>query len=189
MAILAVSGHQGSGKTTLCKRLAPTLGYQYTYVGGIFREMAAKENKTIEQFYAELANDPEREKKVDAEVAKSLIYWDNQIIEGRMAPFWDACLPKINFLFTIDSVEGARRQQMRPENQALELSEMLRLSEERLVNERARYQSLYAIEDYLDPKHFHEVIDTTSLDRDDVFMETLRRLEAHGILPQRTSRR
>ncbi len=182
--LIAVSGHQGSGKTTLCKRLAPILGYKYTYVGGIFREMAAKESKTIEQFYAELASDPEREKKVDADMAKSLIYWDDQIIEGRMAPFWDSCLLKINLLFTIDPVEGARRQQMRPENQAQELSDMLRLSAERLANERARYQSLYAIEDYLDPKHFHEVIDTTNLDRDGVFNETLARLKKRGIHPK-----
>ena len=169
MAVIRVSGHQGSGKTTLCKRLAEEMGYAYTYVGGIFREMAARQNKSIEQFYGELANDPEREKKVDAEIAASLATKDNQIIEGRMAPFWETPFKKINLLLTVDPIEGARRQQERDENKDIPLEEMARLSAERLANERQRYKSLYGIENHFDPRHFDIVIDTTKLSKDEVF--------------------
>ncbi len=31
MAVIRVGGHLGAGKTTLCKKLAKHLGYEYSY--------------------------------------------------------------------------------------------------------------------------------------------------------------
>src|SRR3989344_4118836 len=153
MAVIRVSGHQGSGKTTVCKRLAEALGYNYIYVGGIFRKKAEAEGKEIEQYYDELGGNPELEKKVDSEIAALLNENDCQIVEGRMAPFWPTPFEKVNVLFTIDPVEGAKRQQKRSENAHLQLSDMMQLSAERLANERSRYKKLYHIDDFLDEKH------------------------------------
>ncbi|MEM4906212.1 MAG: (d)CMP kinase, partial [Sulfolobales archaeon] len=38
--VIAVSGRPGSGKTTLAKSLADSLGLRYVSSGGIFRRMA-----------------------------------------------------------------------------------------------------------------------------------------------------
>jgi predicted cytidylate kinase len=189
MAVIRVSGYQGSGKTTVCKRLAEALSYKYIYMGQIFRDMALAEGKIIDQFYAELDSDPAREKKVDADAAALCATQDNQIIEGRMAPFWDTPFEKVNLLFTIDAAVGAKRQQERPEYRDKTVTEVLTLSEQRLANERLRYRKLYGIDDFLWMQHFDEIIDTTHMDRDQVFAEAMARLELHGILPKGCSRR
>ena len=63
--IITIGGNVGAGKTTLANNLANTLHYEQLYVGNILREMAAEKNLTIEQFYAQLKEDPAVEQAVD----------------------------------------------------------------------------------------------------------------------------
>lgn len=182
MPVIRVSGDRGSGKTTLCRTLKEILNYEYIYVGGIFREMAAMENKTIEQFYGELESNPDREKAVDKTVAETLALKDCLLVEGRMAPFWPTNFKKVNMLLTVEFAEGVRRELKRPENAGKTFEEMSELSRQRLENERSRYLSLYGIENHLDPKHFDVVIDTTNLSPEQVveraLLEIRRRIKA-----------
>jgi cytidylate kinase len=63
--IITIGGNLGAGKTTLAGKLAAALGYEELYVGGIFREMAAEKRLSIEEFYAQIKNDPALEREVD----------------------------------------------------------------------------------------------------------------------------
>src|SRR3990167_7672007 len=56
MAVIRVTGHICSGKSSLCKELANALGYEYHYTGGIMRQMAAEMNLSMEDFYKWLEN-------------------------------------------------------------------------------------------------------------------------------------
>lgn len=168
MAVIRVSGYSGAGKTTLCKRLAPLLGYAYHYAGGIFRNMAAEKGLTIEEFYKKLQEDPELEKSIDMRLAALMKKEDNILVEGRIAPFQPTPFRAVNLLLTVDPLEGTKRQLLRKENFGKSLAEMRALTTERLAVEKKRYRDLYGIEDHLGESHFDIVLDTTGISPDEV---------------------
>lgn len=176
MAVLRVSGYPGSGKTTLCKRLAAELGYEYHYAGGIFRKMAQELGLSIEQFYEQISEDPSIETTVDDRQAAIMMQSDNLIMEGRIAPFKPSPFRPCNILLTVAPREGARRQLLRSENAQHSLEKMAAHTESRTETERAHYRSLYGINDHFGKQHFDIVIDTTELTRDEVFEQVMREL-------------
>jgi predicted cytidylate kinase len=175
--VIRVSGHPGAGKSTLCKRLAEALGYQYRYAGGIFREMAAKRNVSIESFYKALKNDPQIETSVDQKTAEIMSVEENLVIEGRMAPFLPCPFENIRILLTVDPREGARRATLRPENAGKSTEEMLRENTDRLALEKERFEKLYHITDHLDPKHYDVALDTTNLTPDQTLDAILKKIK------------
>lgn len=169
MAVIRVSGNPGSGKTTLCRRLADYLGYVHHYTGGIFREMAREKNLSIEEFYAEMASNPDLEKTIDERQAELMRKNDNLVVEGRIAPFQPSPYKTVNILIKVDPEEGARRRMGEPENGGKSLEEILLLTEARIQNEREHYKAIYGIDDHLSEKYFDFVLDTTNLSPDEVF--------------------
>jgi len=92
--IIRVSGNVGSGKTTLCEMLAKELGYKYYYTDQIFRDMAKEKNLSIEEFYEQMKNDPETEKRIDIKQMNIMLETDDIIVQGRMATEkkdWHSC--------------------------------------------------------------------------------------------------
>ena len=45
--VVAVSGDPGSGKSTVCERLAPDFGLTRVYAGGLFRTFAAERGLSL----------------------------------------------------------------------------------------------------------------------------------------------
>jgi CMP/dCMP kinase len=178
MSVIRVSGYPGSGKTTLCKRLAEELGYEYHYAGKIFRDMANERGQSIEEFYASLSAEPELEKSVDEKLGALMQKQDNLVMEGRVLPFLPSPFKTVNILLTVDEHEGARRALERPENAGRTLEDMAHQTAGRLSTERKRFQDLYGIEDHLDPKHFDIALDTTGLTPDGTFQTIAGRLRA-----------
>ena len=163
MAVIRVTGNIGSGKTTLCKKLAEFLSYEYHSVGALIREMATEREQTVEEFYSWLATEPQMEKEIDMLLENLMFAKDNLVIDGRMAPFGACAFQKINILLKVGCEEGARRCQERPENQNKTIHELIRLNEEREEAEKNRYRKLYGIENHLDENRFDIAIDTTHL--------------------------
>lgn len=176
MAILRISGHPGAGKTTLSKELILTLGYEYHYAGGIFREMAKEAGLSIEEYYRQLASDVSSEASVDNRLWEIMKSRDNLIIEGRVAPFQEVSYQTVNILLKVDPKEGARRELLRNENKDKSLEEMIALTKERVENERKHYKKLYGIGDHFDEKCFDIVIDTTDLSEEEVFRKVMSKL-------------
>jgi predicted cytidylate kinase len=174
--VIRVSGHPGAGKTTLCKRLAAALGYEYHYAGGIFRQMAAERGLSIEDFYAALAADPAAENAVDERQERLMAEKDNLVMEGRIAPFLPCPFPTCNILLTVEPRTGAARNAQRPENTGRSIEDMEARTQERLEAERNHYRALRGIEDHLDPSRFDIVIDTTTLTPDEVFSAVMNAL-------------
>ena len=177
MAIIRVGGHLGAGKTTLCKKLAEYLGYQYSYTGGIFREMAKERGLTIEEFYGHLVADPVLEKSVDNRQVDLMMSKDNLVMEGRITAFLPCAFRPVNLFIKVDEAEGVRRQMNRPENRGKKFEEMLTLSRQRIQDERERYQALYQIPNHLDEKCYHIVVDSTHLSPEELLSEVIRQIE------------
>jgi len=173
--IITIGGNLGAGKTTLANKLAEALHYEELYVGGIFRDMAAEKNLSIEQFYAQLKNDPALEQTVDKRQATTMREHDNLIVQGRVAWYFAKSSPfkVFNILLTVDPAIGAHRSGERKENAGKSTDEMVIATAEREKMERERYSMLYGIEDHLDPKNYDFVLDTTALTAQEVFEKML----------------
>jgi len=182
--IITIGGNPGAGKTTLANRLANAMHYEQLYVGGIFREMAAQKNLSIEQFYEQLKDDPAIEQAVDKRQADMMYEKDNLIVQGRIAWYFAQQSPfqVLNVLLTVEPATGAKRSGERKENVGVSTDEMMIATGEREKTERERYAMLYGIKNHLDPSHYNLVIDTTSLTEQEVFEKVLS--AAYGKLAQ-----
>ncbi|OGN00580.1 MAG: hypothetical protein A3B91_01760 [Candidatus Yanofskybacteria bacterium RIFCSPHIGHO2_02_FULL_41_29] len=180
MAIIRVSGNLGSGKTTLCNRLAEHLGYKNYYTGNIFRQLAKEKELSIEEFYKELKSNPGVEKEVDNRQIELMMSEDNLVVQGRMAPFQPSNpnADRINVFIQVSDEEGARRQLKRKENEHLTFEHMLELSRERAWEETERYRNLYGINNYLDQNSFDIIIDTTNMTIDEAFQALLEKVDS-----------
>ena len=181
--IIRVSGHPGAGKTTLCKKLSETLGYEFYYSGGVFRKLAAERNLSLEAFYASIANDPDIERAVDAETQRIINEKENLVIDSRIAPFQKTKFLAVSILLTVSPEEGARRELLRPENSRFTLEEMMRITQERLADEKRSFKKLYGIDDQFEPSKFDIVLDTTDLSPDEEFTAVMEQLSRRGVLP------
>jgi len=173
--IITIGGNVGAGKTTLAAMLSHELNYEQLYVGGIFREMAAEKNLTIEQFYAQLKDDPAIEQTVDQRQATLMREKDNLIVQGRVAWYFAKSSPfKIfNVFLAVDPATGARRSGERKENVGRSTDEMGVITAEREKMERERYKMLYGIENYFDPAHYNFLIETSALSPQETFDRVL----------------
>ncbi len=175
MAIITIGGGIGTGKSTLARRLANTLGYEYIHVGEAFRDLAAKQGLSIEDFYAELKNNPKLEREIDERQAKLMREKDNLMVQGRVAWYFAKLSPfqVFNILLAVDPMVGAERVAQRPESRGKSVREVARANIFRETTERERYKMLYGIQNHLDPKHYDFMIDTTGLTENEVFKKTL----------------
>lgn len=176
-----MSGDPGAGKTTMCELLAKELGYTYFYMGGLFRQMAKERGISIEEFYEEVANNPELERAADEQSERLMQQNDKLIMEGRMAPFQKTSFKTINILLRVSPREGARRQSLRPENKGKDIAEIERLTKERVQHEREHYHALYGIEDHFDESKFDIVFNTTKTSIEEAFRIVLGKLREKGV--------
>lgn len=174
MAVIRIGGNLGAGKTTLCKKLAEQLGYNYFCTGEVFREISVERGLTIEEFYAQIASDPDLEKSIDDRQTELMATFDNLVIEGRIAAFLPCSFKMINVFLKVSEEEGVRRMLKREENKKHSFDEMLTLSRQRAEEERAHYRMLYEIEDHLDECKYDIVIDTTEMTPDEALAITIK---------------
>lgn len=180
MAIIRVSGHPGSGKTVLCKRLAEALGYEEHYTGGIFKKLAEEQGLSEAELYK---STPQWfELKVDSAQASLMRENDNLVVQGRIAPFQghNPGFKAVNILLKVSDEKGARRQLNRPSNKHLSFEEMLDQSRRRVEEERKHYKAIYGIKDHFGDKDFQGptiVLDTTHLTPDQVFEQVLEKIK------------
>jgi len=169
--IITIGGNLGAGKTTLANNLEHELHYEQLYVGGIFRDMAAEKNLTIEQFYIQLKDDPAIEQSVDQRQARTMREHDDLIVQGRVAWYFAKSSPfkVFNILLTVDPAVGAARVGEKKENIGRTTDEVAIATADLEKNERERYSMLYGIENHLDPAHYDFTLDTSALTEQKVF--------------------
>lgn len=180
--LLTIAGLPGSGKSTAGKAVKADLGgsYEYVYIGGIFRKMAADAGAAnFEQWYAEAAKDPSIDRKVDEYTASLGSAQGKYVIDSRIGFHMLSGCPRrtFNVFITVEPEEGARRllNADREKNRYGTLENALKAWHQRIADERERYRSLYGI-DHHDRKHFDLVIDSTTLSKDDVVRSILEKL-------------
>ena len=164
--IITISGHAGSGKSTVANLLAKKLRYKRYSVGDLRREMAQKRRMTLEQ-YNKLG---EKDKKTDTEAdkwAKRLGETQNNfVIDGRVA--WHFIPHSFKVFLDVNQKVAAQRSYKdhlagkRTTEKALHsLKEALQEIKARQASDVKRYKKYYGIM-YDSKKHFDFYYDTSN---------------------------
>jgi len=154
----------GSGRSTLKKKLEEYLkkkGYKVLSisVGEIFRELAFKRNKSIEDFVKELKNNPKIDLEIDKEiyekVKKEKDNYDFILIDSNLAPYYLKDSIKILVRADVNVIsERIFKNKRFGDKEYRSIEEVKKEILERSENDRIRYKIL---SEMIDDKFWKEV--------------------------------
>jgi CMP/dCMP kinase len=162
--IITIAGTPGSGKTSVAKELAKRLGYKLLSAGDRMAEIAEENHTTLDEL---LSRGDDVDRLVDAHQKKIGETEDNVIVEGKIA--WFLILKSFKILVTCADDEGARRiyndqksghRPDEPDYQSIE--DAKKIIAERVARFTDKFKRLYGVKNYIDPKNFDFVLDTTN---------------------------
>jgi predicted cytidylate kinase len=168
--VIAVSGDPGSGKSTVCERLARELGLRRIYAGGITREFAAARGMELMEFERFEQTHPEFDREIDARLIAAAKEGDI-VIEGRMAAWAvrEAGVPALSIFITLAPEERIRRIR---EREACSREEAETLAEFRQTQLVERLEKIYGVK-FTDRSLYDTVVDATGMDREEEYQAVL----------------
>ena len=179
MVRITISGHPGSGTSTLVKLLSEKMGWNSLNGGELFRQEAKRRNMTLADFGELCKNDPDVDHELDALLKQEMLRNDDQapaIIESRLAGWWayqlELEIPRI--WLDVDEFERAKRVQDR-EGGSIEM--ILKESEKRASVDAQRFLELYNLLPEQHEPYSHR-IEATSLNPQEVLARVLEIVEA-----------
>ncbi len=176
MVRVTVSGHPGSGTSTLVTALAERYGWSTLNGGQIFREEAARRGLDLGAFGRLCAEDPSVDRELDA-LLQERMQADGgpDVVESRMAGWWSyrLGLGGLRVWLDVDEHERARRVVMR---EGGDLESALKANQERRAVDGARFEELYGLQPE-DAEPYSHVLDATRLDAAEVLAAVVAMIE------------
>ena len=179
MVRITISGHPGSGTSTLVKLLSDNKGWNSLNGGELFRQEAKRRNMTLADFGELCKNDLDVDRELDALLKQEMLRNDEQapaIVESRLAGWWayqlELEIPRI--WLDVDELERAKRVQDR-EGGAIE--SILKESEKRASVDAQRFLELYNLLPE-QPEPYSHRIEATSLNPQEVLARVPKIVEA-----------
>jgi cytidylate kinase len=166
--IISISGRPGSGKSAVAKLLAARLGLDHVSAGDFMREMADERGVSILALSEIAESDDAIDREIDARTARLGETRDGFVMDARLA--WHFLPTSLKVFLDVRPEVAAMRifgAGRTDETENTDFDATLRAIERRTESERQRYTGYYGI-DYLDPRHFDLVVDTSDLAPDDV---------------------
>ncbi len=172
--IITIAGDPGSGKSTMGKKLAESLGYDRYYMGQIFRDMAKKRGMTVTEYSVFGKTHPEVDREIDTYQRNLGSTKDDFVIDGRTS--WFLIPQSLKLYIAVDSLEGARRihKELQGDNARNEgsntatIDDIVVLNAQRLKSDDLRYKALYN-KSCFEHANFDFVLDTTTLTINEAF--------------------
>ena len=177
MVRVTVSGHPGSGTSTLVAGLCEFRNWSSVNGGQIFREEAARQGISLEDFSRMCKEDERVDRELDSMLKNRMTMTEGpEVVESRLAGWWAHHLELdcLRVWLEVSETERATRVVNReggtPEEQRAKGSQ-------RMMSDAARYRQLYDIDlDCKDP--YNCIIEADTLSASDVLATTLTHLEA-----------
>jgi CMP/dCMP kinase len=172
--IISISGAQGSGKSTMAKKLSLDLNWPRYYMGALRRQAALKRGITLAEYNALGEKDPKTDTEVDIYQKELGQKEDNFIIEGRTS--WYFIPHSFKIYIDVKLEIGAERiwQHLQKDNKRNEdnnlnsLEDVIVSLKNRLESDRKRYLKYYNI-DVNDKNHYDFIVDTSNLNIEEVY--------------------
>ena len=159
---ITLCGLVGTGKGSTGHMLE-TMDVPFVSAGDYYRDIAKRENISLDELERRSRDDQRYDDEVDRRTVRFGAERQEFIFDGRLAWFFIENTFKI--LLTCDFNTRISRVAIRDR---VSLVRALELTVERERLQRERYDQLYALADFDDPKYFDLVIDTTSMAKESV---------------------
>lgn len=160
----SITGHLGSGKTTICKLLNKDYGFEIISAGSIMRELAAQKGISILDFNRELKDSGNVDNYIDqtiVEKGKNVKETEKVIFDSRLA--WHFLPDTFKIFIIVSPHEAALRTYLTRDSKDEKYSsveEAMHDLMERRVVENRRYKAIYNV-NCEDLDNYDVVIDTT----------------------------
>ena len=176
MAIIAISGLAGAGKTTLAELISKEMGYKLVVIGEIFREIAEERSKTLEEFGEYARSNIEIDLEVDKKQMEIALKEENLVLDSRLCAhlLFKNRIESLKIFLSVPLKFRARRIADR-ENISLEQASNSIIK--RTEVEVARYKKFYSI-DILHMGVYDVVINNFSLNQEETRDVVLSIIEA-----------
>ena len=146
MARLTISGHPGSGTSTLVDGLCGSLNWQKLNGGQVFRDMANERGLSLEEFAQQCIDDENIDKELDALLTKTMQSDDSpEIVESRLAGWWAYKNGLPCARVWIDVTERVRAARV-VNREGGSIDNQLNLINERMELDGERYERFYGID-------------------------------------------
>ncbi len=168
---IAISGDIGTGKSTLARLLSEKLNWDYISAGNYFRDWYKRKGMDVSKVYG---IPEEEDRKMEADFKKEMAEKSDTIFESRLAGWLAKDYSEtLKVLCTVDESEAYKRVAGRD---SVSVEDAEKLSKQRASDLADKFNKLYGVSDFLDPKYFDLVIDTTNLTPDQVLEKVLEKL-------------
>lgn len=158
---IAISGPIASGTSTTAKALAQKLNLKYVAVGEFFRKYALEHNIPL---YDKAQIPDELDRKVDEEVT-NLAQKGAVAIDGDYIGYFTRDMENVLKVLLVCDEKIRIERALERQSTHQETKEEIKLRQEGLYK---KFHKLYSKEDYLDPKFFNLIIDTTNTKPEEV---------------------
>ncbi|MHA1610576.1 MAG: (d)CMP kinase [Promethearchaeota archaeon] len=167
--IISLAGLHGTGKSTIARRLAETLGFEYYSTGMAFRELAKECNLSLEEFSKTAEGDETIDHQIDYKIVDLAKTKGNFVFEGQLPTYMIEEWRDFAILLTCQEEIRIRRM-MERDGRDFDAQKQETLVREQ--SEHQRFIDIYNI-DIKDPARilntFNLIIDTTYLDVETIF--------------------
>ncbi len=166
---IVVSGDISTGKSTLAKNLAKSLGWDFFSGGAYFRQWHKEHNISLED--TEII--PEKvDRDFEKDVQNKIRTEEGTVYESQLGG-WHARGLK-NVFKVLCVADFNVRMERASKRDGVSLEEATENSKIRSEALNRKYKKLYGVEDRFDPKYFDLVVDTTTLGPEEVLQEVLK---------------
>lgn len=172
MRKVTISGHPGSGTSTLVEGLSKHFSWTSINGGQIFRNEASERKMTLAEFGELCSNDETVDLTLDEKLRTHILDQVTNIIESRLAGWWGYKLQFdcIRIWLKVSEQERAKRVTVR---EGITLEEAISANKARLLVDNERYEKMYGlIPD--DPTPYTHIIDATNITAEQVLAEAIR---------------
>lgn len=177
MLHITVSGHPGSGTSTLVKALMDRFGWTALNGGDVFRGEAKRRGMSLADFGRLCQEELDVDRSLDALLKERMQSNDaSNIVESRLAGWWafKLDLPCLRIWLDVDDEERARRVVNR---EGIQLSEALAANASRSKVDGERFMELYGLVPE-DTEPYTHVISASNLNADEILEAVVVLIEA-----------
>lgn len=168
---IAISGEIGTGTTTLSTKLSKELDWNHLNTGEYFRRWHQEHNINLEDTKK---IPPNLDRKVDMDFQKLMREGEGIVFEARLSGWLAKDYRDVLKVLLICDFNSAMERVSKREGKGIEEVKIENSKRSKALLEK--FKDLYGIENYLDPKYFDLVIDTTNLNQDQVLESVLEKL-------------
>ena len=171
MRKVTISGHPGSGTSTLVDGLKRHFGWRSINGGEIFRNEAKSRGLSLAEFGTLCSNDETIDRELDEHLKRHIEDEQTNIIESRLAGWWAFKMNTncIRIWLNVAESERAKRVSGR-EKIGYDLA--LNENSNRLTVDNKRYEKMYGFVPE-DPTPYTHIIDATTLTAEQVLDHTI----------------